>query len=335
MASRNNIILNRGGVPMSSVEFTARLTTNNVVQQDPITGALEVGGATISGIAAYTFAQLSAMTTEEITNLGGIYLICSDKFSEPDGSGSVRFLADVTAQRLIFDSDHVYFSSFSALPAAASWKGMRCVFPLWGTLCKVESRLVGSDWLWRVVGNHHPAFSAIADIPKTGTMTAQEILKQIIIPRNPNTTIASVAGQSFLQPGDSFLFRVAQQKTGSADFMNIKILCGTAGTTSDQQIGAASAANGIETGAIGHTSQGVVIDITMRSKTSMLLNGPASGIQWNGGSTGTSLVTPTTVSDANQNDMYLSLTSQTRAGAGTDTALLIRTLEIDYHGRGG
>lgn len=293
---------------------------------------VDQNGTAISGIAAYTWAQVdggSIVATDFINTP----IFVTDK-NTLTGDGGVIITGSASGLWTQV-SDTIYFSSFAALPAAATYKGWKVVIPLFGNFCELESRLVGADWLWRIVGNYHPACSIIADIPKTGTMTTQEILKQIVIPHNANTTKSSVAGQSLLQPGDSIRFAIAQQKTGAADFMNIKFLMGTAGTTSDTQIGSASAANGLETGNIAHTSQGITGRITLRSATSALLAGPASGIQWNGGSTGTALITSTTITNADLNDLYFSVTSQTRAGVGTDTALLIRTLDLDIFHTGG
>ena len=109
MASRNNIIFSRGGVPMSSAEFAARLDTNKVVQQDPVTEVLQVAGVDIPPAIPIAWADFILL---DWTQLGGLFYLVTDVHSVGTTGGSL-WMADATGNSPVLKDRQVQCATFA------------------------------------------------------------------------------------------------------------------------------------------------------------------------------------------------------------------------------
>lgn len=98
-----------------------------LVRHNSATNALESNGAVVTGVAEYTFTEMTTMTGAQIAALGGIYVNCTDRHNSAAGIGGSLWIVDVTAQKFVA-KEPIYYATLAAAIAdvpPASWSGLR------------------------------------------------------------------------------------------------------------------------------------------------------------------------------------------------------------------
>lgn len=208
MASRNNIIFSRGGVPMSSAEFAARLDTNKVVQQDPITGALEVGGVPISIPTPYTRSEFFGLT---VALYAGYTVLISDVKVEHSDVPGVLVRANNAGTAWIPITTPSFL--LADVPAATQ-------IPGW----KIFVSDLGGGSYWYSNGTRFFPIGPVvleiltSNIVLAASSTSAKVANQVTLPL--------IDGKSIWP--DGYILRIDQyvEKTGTADSMHTAIYIG-------------------------------------------------------------------------------------------------------------
>ena len=262
------IIQKRGG------DFSqADLATNYVVQQDPVTGVLEVGDIPIPAYEEYTWAAFEALDASDYANTP---VLITDKYQDLGSRAGVIVMGSSTGKWSMLSPYLV--TTWAAKPSAVTYPGWRILVTDFGLrpskwTADDNATAANNDWFADA-----PFLLGVSkDIALPAAFNAETIMAYFAIP-----STGSANGSAY-KDGDVIRITEAAGKTGTTNAMTLLTRAGTAHTTSDTQISSV-------TPGVSVISWGISRDFERLSATSIRLQGMAATLT-SGSFSGTSTTT--------------------------------------------
>lgn len=288
-----------------------------LVRQNSTTGGLEVSGTTITGVAEYTFAEMTAMTGAQIAALGGIYVNCTDRHNSAEGIGGSLWIVDVTAQKFVA-KEPIYYATFDLLPSAATWPGLRVIVGsgvgLGGAL--MVSRSISGTYYWRYMSGSAILKCLTADVLHTTDFSVEKIAASLALPINNS--------KSIMQNFDTLDIRAVIGRTAYVTSVTRNLRFGTASSGIGNTL-----IEGLNY-ATSHTL-GEYMTIMRRSSTSLFQMGAASSGKWAGAS-GSDTYADDTVTNIDSAIMYLDYGIIQSANTNEGVALEALIIQLNHTG---
>jgi hypothetical protein len=195
----------------------ASLAAHYVVQQDPVTGAFEVGGVEVPPAIPLTFAAMQAL---DHTQYGTLFFLCTDKHSVGTTGGSL-WQNDATGNRVVLLSDPLVFTTLAGAPDPTLYTGLRVLPADVGHVCKSDGVTYRPE-SWEIVLKN-----TLTSTPHPGTFSTEAILQSVVFPVDVNN-------KSIVQNGDIIQVTKAWfEKTGTVNSMTRRYLLGVSTTVGD------------------------------------------------------------------------------------------------------
>ena len=206
----------------------------DIVTYDPVTGQILDAATPISGIASMTFAQMEALTADQLLALAGLPVHISDVHTNSSGIGGVYVVRDSSPAGWAAIGGPWYYATFATVPAVGTIKNLQVVC---GDVGYGLVTLRDDGTRYRPVGR-----SCVLAGASYGTIAS------------PTNTVSagtsgyfSIATPTFpaglFDSGDRLRLTMRGLKTGTAATMYFIANIGTAGTVSDSTIWDATIAN--------------------------------------------------------------------------------------------
>jgi len=276
-----------------------------VVTRNPVTGLLDVNGATITAFNEYTWAQFITKNASDFVNTP---VLITDRYSDTNSYAGVLVMGSVSNKWNMISRYMV--CTAATIPAAAT-------YPDWRYFITDVGVGGGSEWksngtLHRPIGSSVLLKNLIVDAAIAATAT-ETLLANYLLPLLDSKLI--------WQDGDILQVTQHAVKTGTADIFNTYTRAGINGTTGDTIVAQF-------TGTV-NTNDGFGARMLYRrvSSTSIQPMGLGNATPWNGFSAaeGAAAVTITNLDAAAQ---YIDISSKVQA-LTTDTALTLKTFTVE------
>ena len=101
------------------------IAAEDLVTYDPVTGQIEDDGTPITGIASMTFAQMEALTSDQLLALAGLPIHISDVHNNSSGIGGSFLVRDSSPAGWAQISGPMYYATYASVPAGGSYPGWR------------------------------------------------------------------------------------------------------------------------------------------------------------------------------------------------------------------
>lgn len=213
-----------GGTGVDSAELAIAVSDGiaaaDVVIVNRTTGGLkDTSDVNLTGIASMTFAQMEALTADQLLALDGLPIHISDVHNNASGIGGSFLVRDSSPAGLAQISGPFYYATFALAPNPTTYDGWRIRV---GDCGLGGADMIARGGYWRYPSGRQ-LVGAVTDLTFSTNKSTEQSAIKVTIPINNS--------KSLLQTGDSVWIEVHGSKSGTADRISRNIRIGTDAST--------------------------------------------------------------------------------------------------------
>lgn len=195
------------------------IAAEDLVTYDTVTGQIFDDGTPITGIASMTFAQMEALTADQLLALAGLPVHISDVHNNSSGIGGSYVVRDSSPAGWAQVSGPFYYATFASAPNPATYAGWRIRV---GDCGLGGADMIARGGYWRYPSGRQ-LVGAVTDLTFSSNKDTEQSAIKVTVPINNS--------KSLLQNGDSVWIEVHGSKSGTADRISRNIRIGTDAST--------------------------------------------------------------------------------------------------------
>lgn len=191
------------------------IAAEDIVTYDPVTGQIMDDATAITGIASMTFAQMEALTADQLLALAGVPVHINDVHQSSDGVGGSYIVRDSSPAGWAQISGPFYYATFDLAPSPTTYAGWRIRV---GNCGLGGADMIARGGYWRYPSGRQ-LVGSVTDLTISSNKSTEQSLIKVPIPINNS--------KSLIQNGDGFIIDLHLGKSGTTNKIIRSVRLGT------------------------------------------------------------------------------------------------------------